>query len=107
MFGIQLAVCRLPIQQVDLCGFYSVEVTDFNGCVDTLEVEVTEPSVLYAVEVDSMATTCNGGSDGWAAVAGTGGTEPYDYWWSDELNQTSDTATGLKAGLYKAAVTDF
>ena len=91
-----------------LCAdFYSVEVTDFNGCVDTLEVEVTEPSVLSAVEVDSMATTCNGGSDGWAAVEGTGGTEPYDYWWSDELNQTSDTATGLKAGLYKAAVTDF
>ena len=91
-----------------LCAdFYSVEVTDFNGCKDTLEVEVTEPITVTAFAVDSMATTCNGGSDGWAAVAGAGGTEPYDYWWDDDLNQTTDTAVDLKAGTYKAAVIDF
>ena len=90
-----------------LCaGFYNVEVTDLNGCIDTLEVEVTEPIPLIATGVDSMATTCNGGSDGWAVVAGSGGTEPYSYRWDDKLNQMNDTAVGLKAGLYTISITD-
>ncbi|MBO73353.1 MAG: hypothetical protein CMD35_07045, partial [Flavobacteriales bacterium] len=91
-----------------LCaGFYNVKVVDFNGCTDTLEVEVTEPVTVTAFAVDSIATTCNGGSDGWAVVGGSGGTEPYSYWWDDELNQVNDTAVGLSTGIYKAAVTDF
>ena len=56
-----------------LCAdFYSVEVTDFNGCIDTLDVEVTEPVTVTAFAVDSTATTCHGGSDGWAVVGGLG-----------------------------------
>ena len=70
-------------------------------------MEVTEPVTVTAFTIDSMQLRVTGGSDGWAAVGGSGGTEPYDYWWDDDLNQTSDTAVGLKAGNYKAVVIDF
>lgn len=87
-------------------GSYHAEVTDANGCIDTVEVVVTEPVTITASAVDSMATTCNGGNNGWAAVSGSGGTLPYTYWWSDALNQTNDTVQNVIAGLYQGAVTD-
>ena len=55
-------------------------VTDFNGCIDTLEVEVTEPSVFLLLRLILWQPPVMVVPDGWAAVAGTGGTEPYDYW---------------------------
>lgn len=48
--------------------------------------------------------TCNGYSNGSAAVTATGGTEPYSYTWSN--GQTTSTAYSLTAGSYKVTVTD-
>lgn len=91
-----------------LCsGFYKVEVTDDKGCIDTITIEVTELVTLTALAVDSSSTTCYNGTDGWAAIGGSGGTLPYDFWWNDDLNQATDTAFGLSSGSYKAAVIDF
>ena len=90
-----------------LCaGFYNVEVTDANGCIDSLEVEVTEPITITATPVDSSAAFCHNTNEGWAAITGVGGTAPYSFWWDDPLNQTNDTATVLFGGVYRAAVTD-
>ena len=87
-------------------GLYNVEVTDNNGCIDTLEVEVTEPVTITATPVDSSAANCHNTNEGWAAITGVGGTAPYSFWWDDPLNQTNDTATALFGGVYRAAVTD-
>ncbi len=81
-------------------------VSDSNGCEDTATVIVTQPVTVVSAILDSTEVTCYGGSDGRAVVGGTGGTEPYSFWWDDALNQTSDTAVGLESGIYKAAVTD-
>ena len=48
--------------------------------------------------------SCNGGSDGSATVAASGGTSPYTYLWSD--GQSTASANGLSAGTYTATITD-
>jgi gliding motility-associated-like protein len=90
-----------------LClGTYSVEITDSVGCIDTVSVSVTEV-VSITTSLDTMIpATCPNGNDAIAAISGSGGTLPYTYWWSDPLNQTNDTATGLTAQVYQAAVID-
>ncbi|MBI2967289.1 MAG: gliding motility-associated C-terminal domain-containing protein [Bacteroidetes bacterium] len=50
--------------------------------------------------------SCNGASNGKAAVIAANGTPPYSYLWDDLLSQTNDTATGLTAGIYRVTVTD-
>lgn len=49
-------------------------------------------------------TICNGGSNGTATTAGSGGTGPYTYSWSN--GQTTSTASGLTAGTYLATISD-
>ncbi len=45
-------------------GFYTVTVTDSNGCMNTALFEVTEPDTFYII-VDSIKdVTCNGSEDG-------------------------------------------
>lgn len=51
----------------------------------------------------SSNVNCFGGGDGTATASATGGTAPYTYAWSDL--QTTQTATGLAAGVYSVTVT--
>ena len=70
--------------------------------------EVTEPSVLTvatdAIPIDDFNLSCNGGMDGTATAAGSGGVSPYTYLWSD--NQTGTQANNLAAGTYTVSITD-
>lgn len=89
-----------------LCaGTYSVEVTDANGCIDTVAGTVNNPVGLTATATPTDAS-CNGVCDGSAFVTVTGGTAPFTYLWDDPAGQTTDTATGLCAGSYTVTVTD-
>lgn len=89
-----------------LCaGTYTVNVTDANGCTDTVSGTVNNPVGLTAVATGTDVT-CNGACDGSAFVTVTGGTPPFTYLWDDPLAQTSDTAVGLCAGSYTVTVTD-
>jgi hypothetical protein len=49
--------------------------------------------------------TCHGGQNGSVRVNVNGGCAPYSYLWSN--GQTTQTATGLAAGLYTVTVTSF
>src|SRR5690606_5954480 len=49
--------------------------------------------------------SCNGGSNGTASVAVSGGTPTYSYSWSPS-GGTAATATGLAAGTYTVTITD-
>lgn len=84
-------------------GYYSILVTDANGCTATITATVTEPSPLSAT-INSVATSCFGGSDGSASVIASGGTLPYDYSWSD--GSYSSNIGGLTAGNYSVIITD-
>ncbi|MBK8845750.1 MAG: SprB repeat-containing protein [Bacteroidetes bacterium] len=84
-------------------GTYTATVTDANGCIATCSYTVTEPAILAAT-CSGVNVSCNGGSDGSASIAETGGTSPYTYAWSN--GATGANATGLAAGTYTATVTD-
>jgi len=93
-------------------GAYSLHTFDGNGCSDSTNVIITEPSELssFIITTDSLIS-CNGGSNGAISVFGTdpganplGGTAPYTYNWSNGSN--SEYATNLSAGSYTLDITD-
>jgi gliding motility-associated-like protein len=90
-----------------LCfGTNEVEVTDNNGCVDTVQVQITAPVVVIASMTDSVPVSCFGYCDGSATVDATGGTLPYSYDWFTAGNQTDSIATNICAGINQVIVTD-
>jgi len=86
-------------------GTYFLEVTDANGCVDTLSASIAEPTELTMLTDTIISSTCSGAEDGEATVEATGGTPPYSYSWPN-IGQTGPTATGLSAGIYEVQVED-
>jgi len=84
-------------------GTYSVRVTDANSCIVYDTVLITEPPLLVT-PVSGTDITCNGGNDGTATVTPSGGTPPYNYFWS--VGQITPTAVNLYAGTYTVNVAD-
>jgi len=85
-------------------GNYTVTVTDSNGCVFTVNQQITEPELLQ-VTLPSTSTFCVGESFSYNATV-TGGTQPYLYLWNtmstaNPLNVTPTTTT-----TYSVKVTD-
>lgn len=90
----------------NLCpGSYDVTVTDGNGCTDTDNITVNEPTALTATTASADAS-CNGVCDGTGTAFPSGGVAPYTYIWDDPAAQTTQQATGLCAGQYNVTVTD-
>ena len=93
-------------------GTYSIYTSDGNGCTDSTNVIITEPTELsaFTITLDS-SISCYGGSNGAVSVSGTGGgpnplggTAPYTFSWSNGSNSTY--ATNLSAGTYTLNITD-
>lgn len=88
-------------------GTYTVTVTDANACGTTQSFEITQPAILsVATGGGKTDVSCNGGANGTATVAPTGGTSTYTYSWNTTPIQRAAKATGLKAGTYTVTVTD-
>ncbi len=87
-----------------IAGTYSVTVTDLKGCTSVATANVSQPSQVSGIISSYTNTTCNGGSDGSATVAPSGGTPGYTYLWSD--GSSTATATNLSAGNYVVTITD-
>ncbi len=85
-----------------VAGTYSVTVRDNNSCSVVREITITQPNVL-AVSVDAGSVACNGSTTTASAVV-SGGTEPYEYQWSNSA--TTQTITDIIAGTYSVTVTD-
>ncbi|GIQ60843.1 hypothetical protein Flavo103_39790 [Flavobacterium collinsii] len=96
-------------------GNYALNIKDGNGImlgtyVDNVlakEIDATqlmqEPPKL-AVTITKGDVFCNGGNDGWATANVTGGTPPYEYKWSNEVEVDKNTV--LRAGEYWIFITD-
>lgn len=98
---------------MDLCpGTYSVTISDTSGCMDSLEIDIMEPSAL-AITVDSLTLPDCQVNNGMIAVTASGGTgSTYNYLWLDVAGtplvptQATSMATNLGAGIYNVAVVD-
>ncbi|MCC7301592.1 MAG: gliding motility-associated C-terminal domain-containing protein [Bacteroidia bacterium] len=90
-----------------LCvGTYSVIITDVQGCLDTIAVNVLGNTVI-AFATTSTNIQCSNVCTGTAMVINlVGGTAPYSYSWTDPFGQFTPQATGLCAGTYTVTVTD-
>lgn len=91
-------------------GNYSIVVSDTLGCVALLE-DISVTSINPAIVVDTLIKqnpTSNTSSDGALTVQISGGTPPYQYEWTKDLNiiGTDTMVSNLKLGLYNLFVTD-
>ena len=84
-------------------GFYSVNVTDSDGCLSFETVEITQPST-FDISVSIENTHC-GAHEGTATAEVTGGTSPYHYLWSSSSSST-DNISSLNSGKDTVTVTD-
>lgn len=87
-------------------GTYNVEVTDDNGCTETAEITITEPTLLTTSISDTVHILCNGDATGEAEVTASGGTPGYSYDWYDGGGITTTRITSITAGTYNVQTTD-
>jgi hypothetical protein len=83
-------------------GSYSVIITDNNGCTQTANASVTEPSAISAAATTTDAS-CNGAT-GTVNLSVSGGTSPYTFAWSNSA--TTQHLTAVAAGTYSVTITD-
>ena len=91
---------------INLCaGTYTDTITDSNGCRDTLQVIITDPVVVQA-NPTAQRVSCFGDTDGSVVSNPSGGSAPYTFQWDDPSNSTTNSVTGLPAGIYTVIVAD-
>jgi gliding motility-associated-like protein len=92
-------------------GVYTVSTTDINGCEETTNITITEPSAIttstaVTSNYNGSQISCNGATDGEATTTSGGGTGPLSYQWNTSPTQNTNIATGLSAGDYIVTITD-
>ncbi|MGC6532118.1 MAG: gliding motility-associated C-terminal domain-containing protein [Flavobacteriales bacterium] len=88
-------------------GTYTVEVTDANGCTQSQDYDISEPTPIDTT-MDVTDITCFGPGSGAIDLTVTGGQGPYTVTWTfpDTSTQVSEDLTGLDAGDYEALIED-
>lgn len=90
---------------IHLCeGSYILVLTDANGCTDTSLYIVKGPLAPLADSIAVSPVSCFGSCNGSVASVPSGGTQPYQYLWSNFGNDSLQT--GLCAGHYTLMLTD-
>ncbi len=87
-----------------LCiGTYKIVVKDHNGCRDSVNLTLTQPTALN-ISMRSTNVTCHGACNGTDTATVSGGTPGYGYAWSN--GKTTSAINGLCAGAYGLTVHD-
>lgn len=86
-------------------GTYTCTISDGNGCQQSTNVTIVQPSALSSSVTALTPVSCFGGTNGSAQVSGIGGTAPYLYAWSPS-GGINNLATNLSVGSYSCQVTD-
>lgn len=84
-------------------GVYDIIVSDSNGCIDSYQTELTQPSPLSNFFTVSP-NGCGSSPSGSIVSNVIGGLTPYSYSWSN--GNSGATLTNLGAGIYTLTVTD-
>ncbi|MFK7907213.1 MAG: choice-of-anchor L domain-containing protein, partial [Chitinophagales bacterium] len=101
--GEELNINNLPT------GSYDLQITDFNGCVDDIEVFVPEilPPQLQGGTV--IPTTCSEANGSISEIELINGTAPFAYQWTNEQGEDIGETAMLEnvlAGTYNLEVMD-
>lgn len=88
--------------QID-AGNYSATINDQNGCHKIIQTGIIEPDSLGII-FQQQDITCFGGQNGQLLAILSGGTSPYQYFWSNSVQ--SDRIINLSAGMYQITVSD-
>jgi gliding motility-associated-like protein len=84
-------------------GFYTVQITDANGCIDSNSVTLNEPSsIQWSVFIGHVQ--CNSFTDGEIDLSVIGGVPPFMFNWS--TGATTEDIKTVGAGSYTVNVTD-
>lgn len=85
-------------------GFYTVTVTDFQGCTAVQTIEVWGGACNLLATVQAVDPKCHGAADGQATALPTGSPGPFSYQWTS--GSMDQTATGLAAGVHEVSIID-
>jgi len=90
-----------------IAGIYNVTVTDQNGCTQTLQVTINEPTPLVINVIALNDPSCIDSEDGMISVEATGGNGGYTYNWLTNIGiQNEGQISGLIPGEYEVEVID-
>ncbi|MCH1527456.1 MAG: SprB repeat-containing protein, partial [Candidatus Poseidoniaceae archaeon] len=90
---------------IDLvAGIYTAQATDDNGCIDSLSIEILDPSNTMALSVSETDVLCFSDSTGEIDLTVTGGAAPYSFEWSN--GDDTEDLDSLIAGNYFVIVQD-
>lgn len=84
-------------------GQYTVTATDPFGCDTALSVSIHAPAAISLLGLAVVDEQCAGNGDGSITATVNGGTQPYQYQWS---NGATSGAIQAGAGTYSLSVTD-
>ena len=98
-------------------GTYLVTVTDAAGCTAASIPLVIDPApeqLMLTAGIEQEPVDCFGGSNGSLSAAPSGGTPPYQYFWTEILQNNDNVPIGgntpvlpfLSAGTYRLRVVD-
>lgn len=98
-FGTNNSFQNLPI------GTYAIHIKDDIGCEKDTNVTLTQPNRISA-RLAIARPSCNGYSDGAITVFVSGGTPTYKYAWGINPYGSSNTLTGISAGVTVIRILD-
>ncbi len=88
-----------------IAGFYSVKVTDANGCSISANAITSQPTQIAISTANTKNISCFNGSDGSATITAVGGRSPYIYSWSG-TGIIGPSINNRFAGNYQVIITD-
>ncbi|WP_156026811.1 OmpA family protein [Sporocytophaga myxococcoides] len=87
-----------------VAGSYTVNVSDANGCTNSLSATITQPTKVVSTLEAVTNINCNGDSKGAVNISVSGGVLPYSYKWNN--GATTQDLVGVKAGSYSVSIAD-
>src|SRR5690554_1087927 len=85
-------------------GNYTVTVTDSDGCSNTENFTINEPTAPLSTTLSKIDVDCYGRNSGSINNIPSGGTSPYTYVWNDAT--TTRNRSNLTVGTYIVTITD-